>query len=236
MLHAALIAIGLAAGALTTVAGVGGALVALAATSLLLPARVALAVTAAALLVGSLHRAWVYRRQVAWPLTARMGVGLVAGALLGAALVPRLPEAALRGALIAVAAVAVASAWSGRTLPLSPRLAVSSGLAIGAIGASAGGAALLIAPVLQAAGLRGERYAGSGAVCAAIFNASRCAGYLVAGLYAGAPPDATALLAAACVAGNFTGVGLRRWMGPRAVHAVELGAPLAAIALALAGG
>lgn len=111
-----------------------------------------------------------------------------------------------------------------------------AGWIIGLIGASAGGAALLIAPALQAAGLRGDRYAGTGAACAAIFNGSRCIGYAAAGLYARSQLGSTAALATACVIGNLLGVAMRRRMDERAVHAIEVLAPLAAIAMSLVGG
>lgn len=58
---AALVPLGLIAGALTTLAGLGGGLMLVGTLSLLYDPRLALAITAPALLVGNLHRATMYR-------------------------------------------------------------------------------------------------------------------------------------------------------------------------------
>lgn len=239
MFFLALLAIGLSAGALTTLCGVGGALIAVSATSLLVSARQALAISAAALLAGSLHRTWVYRAAIDRPVARRLGAGLLTGALLGAMVARHLPEPVLRAALIAISAAALlAAALPARRRP-APRWLAASGLLIGVLGASAGGAALLIAPILQAAGLRADRYAATGAAAATLFNASRCAGYAFTGFY-----DVSnrlqlagiAVLAVACIAGNIVGARLRNACSPGLLRLLELAAPPLAIAMVLAGG
>lgn len=229
----ALAAIGTCAGALTTVSGVGGALIALAATSLVIAPRDALAVTAAALLAGSIHRAWAYRREVEAGLAVRLGLGSVAGALAGAQLVRRLPEPVLRAVLVAVAGLAIGAAVTGIVVRMAPRAMIAAGVAIGIVGASSGGAALLIAPVLQAVGLRGARYLGTAAAIAVIFNAARVAAYLEAALYDRSMIGDVAVLAAACVAGNVIGAHARGRIPAHAVRAIELGAPVVALVVAL---
>jgi len=231
----ALAAIGVAAGFSTTISGVGGALIALAATSLLMPSRAALAVTSAALLIGSVHRVWIYRRDIAAGLALRLGGGIVAGALAGAPLVTRLPELALRVALVVVSALAIAAALAELVVRLSPRAMIASGFAIGVIGASAGGAALLIGPVLQAVGARGVRYIATCAAIAAIFNLARIAGYFTAGLYAPTMGGDVAMLAGACIVGNLLGAIVRRRISVRVTRGIELGAPVIALVLALVG-
>src|SRR5690349_10895588 len=74
------VSLGLLAGALTTVAGLGGGMLLLLALATLGEPHEALAVTAPALLVGNLHRLWMGRRE----LDRETALPLVAGALPGA--------------------------------------------------------------------------------------------------------------------------------------------------------
>jgi hypothetical protein len=65
-----LVPLGLLAGVLTTVAGMGGGMMLVVVLSLVWDPRVALASTAPALLVGNAHRAYLYRAQVARQISA----------------------------------------------------------------------------------------------------------------------------------------------------------------------
>ncbi|MEZ4361278.1 MAG: TSUP family transporter [Kofleriaceae bacterium] len=105
-----LVLIGVLAGILTTVTGVGGGMVALALLGVVMPQATALAITAAAFAVGNGHRALMYWRSVDRQVAGRFGVGLALGALGGALVVPSLPEWVLRGALVGVAGLALAQA------------------------------------------------------------------------------------------------------------------------------
>jgi uncharacterized protein len=87
-----LLALGLAAGVLTSLAGQGGGLFLLIACSALHGPRVALAMTAPALLLGNLHRAWIYRRTVDRPIAWRMTLGGLPGAVLGGLVAGAMPE------------------------------------------------------------------------------------------------------------------------------------------------
>lgn len=225
--------LGAAAGVATTLSGIGGAVLAQAAAAALLGARDGLAVSAVALLVGSVHRAWLFRRHVDGPATRRIGVGLVVGGLVGAPLAARAPEPVLAVAVLAVAVAAGASAVTRATVRLAPHTVGIAGLAIGVIGAAAGGAALLVAPALLALGLRGDRYVGTGAAVATVFNLARLAGYAVTSLYRPSLAMPIALLTVAGLAGNVIGLALRRRLPIRAVEAIELAAPIGASALAL---
>src|SRR5437763_7963450 len=98
----ALAALGLAAGLLTTLAGQGGGLFLLLATSAVLGPHAALALTAPALLVGNAHRALLLRRSVDRRVAARMIVGALPGALVGGALAGVIPSGALRALLLAL--------------------------------------------------------------------------------------------------------------------------------------
>ncbi|HRC57814.1 MAG TPA: TSUP family transporter [Kofleriaceae bacterium] len=257
-----LLMIGLAAGVLTTVTGVGGGMVALSLLSLVMAPASALAISAAAFAVGNGHRVTLFARSVDRWVTMRFGLGLAVGAIAGAAVVPHVPDEALRLALAVVAAVSLArvayqrwlargasgaSGVSGAARPAaggaSPssvaRLSAShlglAGVVTGAIGAGAGGAGVLVAPLLLASGLRRDAYVGTVAACAIVLNGARVAGYAMGGLYSVSMVPAIGLLSGALVAGNLLGRWLRARMSVRLIDQVELAAPTGAIALALAG-
>lgn len=232
--------VGLAAGAVTTVSGVGGALLAVAATSAIVTTREALAITAIGLLVGSVHRLWLYRQAVEPAVIARLGPAVVAGAIVGSQVAGAIPERVARAAVIAVTAIAIAvsirSAARSDRMRSTSRLPVSAaGLLIGLVGAAAGGAALLAGPVIQALGLRGARYLATTTAIAALFNLARGAGYLAAGMYASTSIASIVVLSAGCVAGNLAGLALRDALGERASGVVEIAAPVVALALAAVG-
>ena len=231
----ALLAIGVLGGALTTVTGVGGGMVALALLGLLMPPATALALSAAALTVGNAHRAALYARAIDRRLALRFGAGLAGGALAGALVVTALPPLVVRLAVVAIAALAVARALGWYTWTPSPRLLTGTGAMVGAVGASAGGAGVLVSPVLQAAGVRGDGYVATVAACALILNGARAAGYALGGLYDGAMVPALIALATALVVGNLVGHRLRRHLAARWRDRLEVGAPLVAIAVTLAG-
>src|SRR5690242_12815639 len=87
-----LLALGIMAGVLTTIAGQGGGLFLLLASSVIVGPHAALAITSPALLFGNLHRAILYRRfvdrRVAVPMTLGAVPGAVGGGLLAGAMPP----------------------------------------------------------------------------------------------------------------------------------------------------
>ncbi|MEZ4404017.1 MAG: sulfite exporter TauE/SafE family protein [Kofleriaceae bacterium] len=230
-----LLAIGVLGGVLTTVTGVGGGMVALALLSLVMPPAAALALSAAALAVGNAHRAVLYAHAVDRRLLPRFGAGLGVGALAGALVVTHLPAVVLRGALVAVAGLALARALGWSTWAPSVRTLAGTGAVVGAVGASAGGAGVLVAPVLLAAGVRGDGYVATVAASALILNSARVAGYALGGLYTAAMAPALAALAAALVVGNLLGRRLRAHVRGPWLDRVELAAPLVAVAVTLVG-
>lgn len=231
----AIVAIGLLGGTLTTVTGVGGGMVALALLGLVMPPVAALALSAAALAVGNGHRMWLYAPAIDRRVAARFGVGLAAGALAGALVVTALPTLVVRAALVAVAALALARGLGLYVWRPSPRLLTGTGAMVGAVGASAGGAGVLVSPVLQAAGVRGDGYVATVAACALVLNLARTAGYALGGLYHAAMAPALLALTLALVAGNLIGHRLRTALAATTRDRLELAAPLVAIALTLAG-
>ena len=75
--------LGVLAGILTTVAGLGGGMVLMLALSLLTSPTVALAATAPALLAGNLHRSVMFRGQVDRRVATSFAAGAFPGALPG---------------------------------------------------------------------------------------------------------------------------------------------------------
>ena len=230
-----LLAIGLLGGVLTTVTGVGGGMVALALLSLIMPPATALALSAAALTIGNAHRAALYRGAIDRRVVARFGLGLAAGALAGALVVTALPPAVLHAALVAVALFAIARALGVFAWTPSPRALAGTGAVVGAVGASAGGAGVLVSPVLLAAGVKGDGYVATVAASALILNGARAAGYALGGLYHPAMVPALVTLTAALIIGNLIGRRLRAWVRGPWLERLELAAPLAAVAVTLAG-
>lgn len=245
-----LLPIGVLAGILTTVTGVGGGMVALSLLSLVMAPAAALAISAAAFAIGNTHRAVMFARSVDRHVTVRFGLGLAAGAVGGALLVPLLPAVVLRIALVCVAVIALTKALAahlrgrhggaavvtpglGRAWP-APQL-VSAGVVVGAIGAGAGGAGVLVSPILLSSGLRRDAYVATVASCAIVLNSSRVFGYALGGLYHPPMLLAIGVLAGALVAGNLMGKRVRQHVSAPLLDRIELGAPLVAIALALLG-
>lgn len=230
-----LIGIGLLGGALTTLTGIGGGMVALSLLSLIMPPAAALAVSAAALVVGNGHRMALFARSIDRTVAVRFGLGLTGGALVASLFVAAIPAWALHAALIVVALLALAKALRGFALAPSPRFLTASGTVVGAIGAGAGGAGVLVSPVLLATGLRGDAYVATVAACAIALNAARVIGYGLGGLYSSAMLLPITALALSLVAGNLVGRALRRRTSDRTLTRIELATPLVAIAFTIAG-
>lgn len=272
-----LLAIGVLAGILTTVTGVGGGMVALSLLSLVMDPAAALAISAAAFAVGNTHRAVLFARSVDRGVTVRFSSGLAVGAIAGALAVPHMPAEVLRAALICVAVIALGKAvttqlkkWRNqlaghlaarRRPPTEPIEGVSAldaepapaasaatagrawptshlvvaGVVIGAIGAGAGGAGVLVSPVLLAMGLRRDAYVATVAACAIVLNTSRVVGYGLGGLYHVPMLLSIVAISVALVAGNLIGKRMRQHISPVLLDRIELGTPVVAIALALLG-
>jgi uncharacterized membrane protein YfcA len=210
---------GLAAGSLSTVAGMGGGILLVVAMSLAIGPHAALATTAPALLIGNLHRLWLYRDALDRPIATTFVLGALPGALLGGLVSAALPELALEALLLAVTGLALARAaglfyWKPR-----PGAYLPVAFGAGAIAASSG-AGILVAPVLVAGGLAGEALIATGAAAAATMHVGRIAGYGLAGLFGGAALGVSALLGTGILAGNGVGRRLRDRLGDRACERI----------------
>lgn len=229
-------ALGVLAGVLTTVAGMGGGLLLVTALAVVWGPHMALPVTAAALLVGNLHRAAIYRRHLrmefAWPLM----LGIIPGSLVGAALVSDLPAVVLQGAMLGLVAFALARAAFGWTW-LMPRAALTpAGGAVGVLASAGGGAAVLTCPLLLSTGIRGDEYMATMALTAATMHVSRTIGYGAGGLVDRTTFAWAGMLAITLVVGNLIGRSVRSALPDRATVVIEYGVLIVCAALSLIGG
>lgn len=234
-LTATLVALGVLAGLVSTVAGFGGGMVLLLALSLVGSPQSALAITAPALLVGNLHRALAMRAEVEPRVAAPFALGALPGSVVGGLSLAVLPAELVRALMVAMTALAVARAagwlsWRPRAAQVAP-----AGFVIGALAASSGGAGLLMAPLLMAAGLSGGRYVATSAAGAVAMHVGRVIGYRGAGLFDRDTLLAAATLTLAILVGNALGARARRRITPGLALAIERGALLVAAGLATLG-
>jgi uncharacterized membrane protein YfcA len=227
-----LVPLGLAAGALTTVAGLGGGQLLVLALAALFGPRTALAASAPALFAGNLHRYALYRAHEQRRVARSFAAGAVPGSLLGGLAAVGLPTWLIQTLLVATTALAIARKlgrfeWRPRTSAFGP-----AGFAIGAICATSSGAGLLLGPLLLATGLTGAPYVATSSFCAASLHLGRLVGYGLGGLMTRATLEASLVLAVAILAGNLLGDRLRRHIGARASSWIEHGTLAACVALA----
>jgi len=232
---AALLLLGMLAGALSTVAGVGGGMLLVIALSLVLSPAQALASTAPALLISNAHRWWLFRRQMERRIVKPLVVGALPGSLIGALFVVALPAWFLRLLMIAGAMLAIARTKGWVSLRVSPRALTAGAFGVGMVAATSGGAGLLISPLLIAAGISGEAYVASTAVAAVAMHTGRIVGYGSVGLMSVATLLRASVLVAALLVGNLIGRRIRGNIGKERAAAIELYTLVACVALAAAG-
>ncbi len=228
-----LVALGIPSGVLTTVAGQGGGLALLLACSSLFGPRVALALTTPALLVGNLHRAGLFRRDVSRSVATQIGLGAVPGAIVGGLLAGLVPPLVVEVVMVALTLFAVARA-AGLVPLLSARVLVPAGAVFGLLTGTAGGAGVLLAPLLLASGLTGASFVGTSAVVSVLTHLARLFAYGSTGLFRAEHAVPVLVLVAALLVGNALGERLRRRLSDDASRRLELVALVACVALSLA--
>ncbi|MEM6954167.1 MAG: TSUP family transporter [Myxococcota bacterium] len=201
--------LGLAAGFVTTVAGLGGGLLLTVVLAALISPIEALAIAAPALLLGNLHRMWLFRSHLDATFLRAFLVGAGPGALVGALAAVALPEWFVRAAIAVSLALAVAKqvGWI-RFSPSARSRGVVSFMA-GAITATSGGGGLILGPLLLASGAKGPRFVASASAIASVMHLCRAAGYGAGGVVSGRLLLLSAVLGGAILVGNTLGKRLR---------------------------
>ncbi len=230
-----LLGLGLVAGVLTTVAGMGGGLLLVVVLSAWKGPHFALAVTTPALLLANLHRAYLFRAVANREVAKAFALGAIPGAFVAGWFVPRLPEAALKVVLIGATLLTLARVMGWFRWQPGPRAITTGGAGIGVLTATAGGAGVLTGPLFMGAGLSGATYIGTIALGAVALHLGRVLGYGAGGLFAAELVLPMAILAFGLIGGNFAGKGLRRHITDKVESRIEIGALVACTTFAVLG-
>jgi len=216
-----LLALGLIAGSLSTLAGLGGGLVLTLALATLWDPTRALATAAPALLIGNIHRITLFRKHFDGRLVAPFILGGVPGAVVGGLMAVALPETLLRLVILGTALAATIHELRGRRAKADgergrrPGPFVIAGVAsvAGVVTATSGGGGLLLGPLLLAAGARGERFMVSASSVAVCMHVARIGAYGVSDAIGAQTFLDAAVVAVAILAGNAIGRRARRPLG-----------------------
>ncbi len=230
-----LVSLCLLAGAITTLAGMGGGLILLLGLSTVMDPLTALMITGPALLVGNAHRMLLYRHHIRRALAWRFVLGAAPGAVLGGLVAVAVPETLLRIALVGLAVIAMGKVLGGWSVTPPRGSLVPMGAAAGFVTATSGGGGLIAGPLWLASGLSGRAYAGTGAVGGVAVHICRLGGYGAGGVL-----DSKALLlglvGAVCIAGgNLLGEQLRRRSPHHLIPKLEIGVVVTCLGLSLIG-
>jgi hypothetical protein len=230
-----LVVLGLLAGVLTTVAGMGGGSLLLLALSLAMDPKAALACTAPALLLSNAHRLFLFRAHLDRRVALAFAMGALPGSLVGGLLVSWVSPSWVRAAMLGTTLLAIAQSqglvrWKPPAAAILP-----AGFLVGVVAATAGGAAALVGPLLMATGLQGSRYIATVAACGVAMHIGRSTAYGASGLVTGGTLLDSLVLTVTLMAGNLLGRRLRQSMKESSAARIELGSLVLCVALALAG-
>lgn len=230
-----IVPLGLLAGGLTTVAGVGGGMVLTLVLAAAWDPYHALAVAAPALLLGNMHRLWLLRREVDRGAGLAVAVPAFVGSVVGGVLTAALPEGVIRWLLVLVTMLALARELGPVRLPGGRAWLWGGGVLVGVVGATTGGGGLVLGPLLLMAGLRGLRFVATGAVVGFTMHVGQALAFGGTGLLGAGDLPLALGLGVAIVAGNVGGRRLRPRLGERTCHRLTWFTLLGGVALALLG-
>ncbi len=227
--------LGLLAGMITTLAGMGGGLVLVLGLALMMDPAIALVITGPALLVGNLHRVWMYAASVDRSMAWRYALGGVPGALVGAMALGVVPIRAVEVAMLLVAVLASVKVLAGWTWSPPAGALVPGGFAVGFTTSTAGGGGLIGGPLLLASGLEGRAYVATAAVGASAVHVARMAGYGASGALDPTVLGLGLFLAGLVSAGNAMGERVRVQLDVRGVAWLERATVMGCVGLAAVG-
>lgn len=226
---------GVAAGSITTIAGLGGGILLIAVLSLVWSPATVLATTTPALFVGNATRAVMLRDAIDWPVAARFALAGVPAAFLASLAAVALPAQVVRWVIAALLLAFVihelhprAAVAAADRAPGSPWLATAAGAIAGAVSGLAGGAGFVATPLLDRLGLTPTALVATGAVAMALVHAVKVVGFSYAEVLTAAALPAAAALTVGVVAGNALGARVLRGLSREAFRKLMLAALLLA--------
>jgi uncharacterized membrane protein YfcA len=227
--------LGLLAGGLTTLAGMGGGMAMVIGLAMTRPVGEALLITTPALLLGNLHRLALYRQDLHREDATRYAVGGVVGAFAGAQLAVSAPDALLRAGVAVLALLAAIRLASDRPWTLPGASVMPGGVAVGVLSATVGAGGILAGPMLLGRGHVGTTYVVTAAAGATAVHVGRIAGYTQAGWGLDTVWLPAALATVVLTAGNLAAHRVRPHLSDDALRKTELGAVLLCAGMVLAG-
>ncbi|HEY9722022.1 MAG TPA: sulfite exporter TauE/SafE family protein [Oscillatoriaceae cyanobacterium] len=200
-----LILAGMAAGLISTIAGLGGGILLVAGLSPFLPPALVIGTTAPALLIGNASRAWFLREGIDWGLVARFSLLAVPCALGASLLAPHLPAALLRRAIAALVLVFFVRMLKPKEKPAPARnggTVFFAGALAGSVSGLTGGAGFLALPILARFPLSPVQLVATETTCMALIHLTKSVCF---GAVGSAPWPMSAALALGVVLGNALG-------------------------------
>jgi len=230
-----LISLGVLAGLITTVSGLGGGMLLVSALALIWDPLSALTVTSLALLIGNGQRLYMYRRDVRYDFAWRLILGAMPGSIAGALVASSLPNIVLQVAIVAITGLALLQVFAAVSwkFPVSGLTPAAGG--VGALAAMSGGGGFLLGPLMLSAGISGNRYVATAAATAVFIHIGRLIGYSANGMMSTEVCVTAAWLAVTIVIGNLIGRALRRSLSQRSLRGFEYGTPVIIALVAVAG-
>jgi len=230
-----IVPLGIFAGGLTTVAGIGGGMVVTLVLAALWDPHLALAVTTPAMLLGNGHRLWLFRRHVSRRVALALALPAVLGAAAGGLVTARLPDDLLRWLLLGVTVLALLRERGWVWLPTGRAWMWGGGVLVGLITATTGSGGLVLAPLMLAAGLRGPAFVATGAVVAASMHIARVLAFSSTGMLGPRHLPVALGLGLAILVGNLAGRRLRPRLGEAACHRLTWAVLVGGLGLAVLG-
>lgn len=232
--------LGVAAGLLAGLLGVGGGLVLVVALVWLLPAHgvpadqamhVALATSLASIVVTGLSSSWSHHRRgsVRWRCVAWLVPGMLLGGLAGSALATALDGALLRWLVAGYCLLAAAQLTWGQPRPRTEASGDPRGWPLAAAGTGIGGVSAVVGigggsmtvPLLVWLGVAPVRAVGTSAACGIFIGLASATGYAALGPAQGLPPGSLGYVYLPAAAGIAAASVLVAPLGTRLAHAIS---------------
>jgi uncharacterized membrane protein YfcA len=161
--------------------------------------------------------------------------GALPAAVVGALVATAVPTRWVNALLVLITLLSLLRALGWLRLEAPDFAIAPAGVVVGALTGGSGGAAVMTAPLLLSAGLTGEAFVGTSAVCAVALHVGRMAGYGLGGLFTTERVEQAALLALFVVCGNALGRRARTLTDRLPAGVLEHVVLLVSVGLALAG-